>query len=195
MNLLGRLSFVFFLLATAANAAAPGVVQNSQFVPPGVINGGAVATCDPYNPANCAGVSNNALLSTNASPYPASEANGTVFAAVPVSAASGNVANAAATATLAAQAGHTNYVTGVQITGAGATAASVVTATITGLVGGTASYTVAAPAGVTTGFVPIIITFNPPVPASAVNTAIAVSLPALGSGNTNAAVAIQGYYY
>ena len=57
-----------------------------------------------------------------------------------VAASSGDVANASAVATLAAPgAGLTNYVTGFTITFSGATAASVVLATLTGLLGGTLS--------------------------------------------------------
>ena len=109
-----------------------------------------------------------------------------------VAAASGNVANAAATATIAAAAGLTNYVTGITITGAGATAASVVSATLTGLVGGTQTFTIAVPAGATLGITPLCLSFDPPHPATGANVAIAVSLPALGAGNTNAAVTIRG---
>lgn len=103
-----------------------------------------------------------------------------------LAASSGNVANAAAVATLPAVAGKTNYLSGINLNGSGATAASVVEATITGLSGGTLVVTVAVPAGVTAALTPVNITFNPPLPASAPDTAIVVTLPALGAGNTNA---------
>lgn len=106
---------------------------------------------------------------------------------------SGNVANASAVATLAAVAGKTTFISGFEITGAGATAAAVVIATVTGLLGGTASYIVAAPAGATAPLTTLAVVFNPPLPASALNTAIVVTLPALGLGNTNAAVVAHGY--
>lgn len=108
-------------------------------------------------------------------------------------ASSGNVANAAATATLAAVALKTNYVTGFSITGAGATAASVVTATLAGVLGGTMSYTIPVPAGATLGITPLIFNFTAHIPASAINTAIVLTLPALGAGNTNATVTLRGY--
>lgn len=111
-----------------------------------------------------------------------------------VQAASGNVANASAAATLAAVSGKTNYLSGFTITASGATAASVVTATVTGLKGGTVAYTVAVPAGVTASVQPLVVSFYPALPASAANTAIVVTLPALGSGNTNATVSATGYY-
>lgn len=107
-------------------------------------------------------------------------------------ASSGNVANASAVATLAAVAAKTNYLSGVEITFAGATAASVVLATITGLLGGTQTIVVPVPAGVAVAGVPVLLNFYPPHPASAVNTAIAVTLPALGAGNTNACVNARG---
>lgn len=114
-------------------------------------------------------------------------------ASTPLSSSSGNVANATATATLAGSAGTTVYLSGLIISGAGATAAGVVTATITGLVGGTMSITVTVPAGATVGIPPFYVDFNPPLPASAANTAIALALPALGAGNTNAAVSVWGF--
>ena len=43
------------------------------------------------------------------------------------------------------------------------------------------------------GITPMTVVFNPPLPASAVNTAIVLTLPALGLGNTNAAAVAHGY--
>lgn len=110
-----------------------------------------------------------------------------------VAASSGNVANATAAATMPAVASKTNYVTGFSITAGGATAAALVDATLTGVVGGPLHYTFAAPAGATTGALPLIVELETPIPGSAVNTAVTLSLPALGAGNTNAAVNIHGY--
>lgn len=120
----------------------------------------------------------------------ASVASGT---RVYTSGSSGNVANAAAVATLAAAAGLTTYISGFTVTGLGATAAGVVALTVAGLQGGTLTYNVPVPAGATVGLTPLSVVFNPPLPASAVNTAIVVTLPALGAGNTNAAVVATGY--
>src|SRR5260370_37907131 len=53
--------------------------------------------------------------------------------ATPIAASSGNVANAVATATLASAANVTTYITGFEVTGAGATAGLAVTVTITGV--------------------------------------------------------------
>lgn len=113
--------------------------------------------------------------------------------ATTITADSGNVANATATATLAGATGKTTYITSFVVTATGATAASVVTGTITGVITGTMHFTFAAPAGVSVAAQPLVVQFPYPVPASATNTAIAVVLPALGSGNTNATVSATGF--
>jgi hypothetical protein len=67
-----------------------------------------------------------------------------------VNASSGNVAAAAATSTLTSRTGFFAYLTGFEVTGAGATGASVIAVTVTGLAGGTMTYNIAIPAGATT---------------------------------------------
>lgn len=106
---------------------------------------------------------------------------------------SGNVANAAATATLTSASSRLAYLSGFEITAGGATAPAVVTATVTGLLGGTLSYTFPAVTGAAVAAAPLVAVFNPPLPASAANTNIVVSLPALGAGNTNACAVAHGY--
>jgi len=113
--------------------------------------------------------------------------------ATSLNSASGNVANASAAATLAATAAKTTYIIGFEITAGGATAGALVIATITGVLGGTLSYIFAAPTGAAVGATPLTVEFSTPVPASAVNTAIVLTLPALGIGNTNAAVVAHGF--
>lgn len=119
------------------------------------------------------------------SDYPAS--------ATPITAASGNVSNASAVATLAKVAAKTTYITGFEVTSSGATAASVVTVTVTGTVTGTLSYTLAVVAGATLPNGNMLVQFAKPIPSSAVNTDIVVTVPALGAGNTNATVVAHGY--
>lgn len=109
-----------------------------------------------------------------------------------VNATSGNVANATATATLTATGNRQQFITGFEITYSGATAGQCVVATVTGLIGGTENYTVCSPTGVTVGGVPLIIQQTTPLPSN-YNTAIVVTLPALGAGNANAAVNVHGY--
>ena len=108
-------------------------------------------------------------------------------------AASGDVAAATATATLAAAATTTTYLTGFSVTGGGATSASVIACTVTGLITGTLTYDIAVPAGATLGIPVLARSFNPAIPASAVNTTIVVSCPTFGSGNAHASVNAEGF--
>lgn len=110
-------------------------------------------------------------------------------------ATSGNVANASAVATLAGAAAKTTYISGFQVTGAGATAGLPVVVTVTGLLGGTQSFIFVFPAGALVGAQPLVVNFSYPIPASAVNTPIVVTCPAGGTGNTNAVVSAQGFQF
>ena len=115
--------------------------------------------------------------------------NGATF----ITAASGNVAAAAATATLTSAVGRTAYILGAGLFPMGATAGLIVLATITGLISGTFTIPVAAPVGVLVGGTPVVASFGGGIPASATNTNIVVSMPSMGSGNTNAAVVAWGF--
>jgi hypothetical protein len=132
--------------------------------------------------------SNNLSGTITSAGYSAAPAGTTVLQS-----SSGNVAAATATATLAGAASVTTYLSGFLITGAGATAGSVVNGTITGTIGGTMTFTVPVATGATVGNTPIDVYFSPPLPASATNTAIVVSVPSLGAGNTNSTVSAWGY--
>lgn len=124
-------------------------------------------------------------LRVASSPYPSG--------ATALTASSGNVANASAVATLAAAASQTTYITGFSVTAAGSTAGSVVTVTVAGVITGTLSYTFCAPVGALIAATPMHVQFSRPIPASATNTTIVVTCPALGAGNTNCAVSAQGF--
>ena len=113
--------------------------------------------------------------------------------ATKVDASSGNVANSAAAAALPAVASVLNYLTGFEVTASGATAGLPVIVTAVGLLGGTLSWIFTFPAGVLVGAEPLVVKFDPPIPASAANTAITVSCPAGGAGNTNACTTVHGY--
>jgi hypothetical protein len=113
--------------------------------------------------------------------------------ATPVIASSGNVAAAVATATLTSAATKTAYITGFSVTGSGATAGLPVSVTVTGILGGTLTYTYVAATGALLANEPLLIAFPTPLPASAVNTNIVVSCPSLGVGNTNNTVVAYGY--
>lgn len=113
--------------------------------------------------------------------------------AVQLSPTSGNAAAAIATATLAAAANKTTYITGFDITGSGATAGLVVVVTIANLSTGAMTYTYTAAVGVLLANAPLNIRFPQPIPANAVNTAITVSCPSLGLGSTNNVVNAFGF--
>jgi hypothetical protein len=115
------------------------------------------------------------------------------YGKIAVANSSGNVANASGVATLPAASGKTTYLAGFSVRGAGATAASIVQVTVTGLAAGTMTFDLPVVAGATLSNQPLDIYFAFPLPASAPNTAIVVTCPALGSGNTNNSVNAWGY--
>jgi Mg/Co/Ni transporter MgtE len=113
--------------------------------------------------------------------------------AIPITASSGNVAAATATCTLPALAGKTTYLTGFVITAGGATAAAVVTGSVSGIVNGPDSFTYGAPAGATAYATPLVVMSHFGLPGTAINTAIVISMPSLGAGNTNTTITCSGY--
>ena len=116
-------------------------------------------------------------------------------ASTPTAVSSGNVAAAAATATIPAVPGKTAYLCRWDLTSSGSTAATVVVGTVTGLSGGTLSYPYVSVAGATTQNAQFLTNYAPLcLPASGLNVAIVVSFPSLGAGNTNAAVNAYGFY-
>ncbi len=133
-----------------------------------------------------------AQLNVPLGPYPYSAILGTP--AVPIRGASGNVAASNAVATLTGTATTTVYISGFTCTMGGATAAAEVDIAVTGTLGGTMTYTQGAPLGATVPPSVINIQFNPPFPASAVNTAIVVTQPSGGTGNAHAACVATGFY-
>src|SRR2546428_13039275 len=111
---------------------------------------------------------------------------------VDITASSGNVAAATATATLPAAVGKVTYICGFQATSGGATAAAVVTLTVANIAGGTMSFTYGGNTGAGIPTAPLVVPFNRCIPANPPNTTIAVSIPSLGAGNTNAPVSAWG---
>jgi hypothetical protein len=110
-----------------------------------------------------------------------------------ITASSGNVAAATATATLAAAVGRVAYLCGFSITSSGSTSAAVVNPTIANVIGGTLTFVYVSVAGVTLANQPLVVPFSPCLPANAPNTTIPVSMPSLGAGNTNATVNAWGF--
>lgn len=96
-------------------------------------------------------------------------------------------------ATLPAAAGKFTYICGFTTSPGSATAAITINLTISG-VGATLNEWVGAPvtAAGTTGLT-VTRSFNPCIPSSAVNTAIAVGASALGAGGINQAIYAWGY--
>lgn len=113
--------------------------------------------------------------------------------ATPITGDSGNQANASAVATLAGVSSKTTYITGFEVTAAGATSAKVATVVVAGTVTGSKNYTFVFPAGATVSATPLVVQFATPIPASATNTAITVTLQAAGTGGTNATVSAEGF--
>jgi hypothetical protein len=107
--------------------------------------------------------------------------------------ASAAVANATATASLPGVASKTTYCAGVVITGGGATAAALVTAVLSGLKGGSASFVVGVGANPAAANEPLVMQFRPPIPASNVNVAIDLNVPAYGAGNTASTATLYGF--
>jgi hypothetical protein len=116
--------------------------------------------------------------------------------ATPIAASTGIVANTATGVTLPAVVGKTTYISGLQITGSGATAASNVTVSI--LLSGSSTglyYVIPIPASTTASITPLTINFNPALSSGAPNSTISVNMGAFGSGNTAEVVTAEGYEY
>lgn len=101
-------------------------------------------------------------------------------------------AAAANNQTLAASAGKRTYLSGFFVGGLGATGASVIAVTITGIAA-TMTYRMDIPAGAGVNVSRLFVTFPRPIPASADNTAIVVNVPSFGAGNTAADAAAWGF--
>lgn len=100
---------------------------------------------------------------------------------------------AAANVSLTIPANTMGYLDGFDIDGLGATAGSAVAVTITGLVGGTLTYLIGVPAGVTVPFAHSK-RFNPPLQGSTMAQAIGVTVASFGSGNTASTNNTYGHY-
>ena len=109
--------------------------------------------------------------------------------------------NTAIAASIPAVALQYSYLSGMFISGLGATAASVVACNITNVLASDAGsntwhFNISVPAGVTVALnngLPIIINFDPPLQSKAVDTALQVNVGAFGAGNTQAVVSVWGY--
>ena len=102
------------------------------------------------------------------------------------------VAAAICTVNIPAIQGRTIYVSGVQITGGGATAASTVSTAVSGLIGDQFYWQINVPV-LPAGIIPAFGNFNPPLPALP-NTAVSIGVGSFGTGNLIETVNVQGYY-
>jgi hypothetical protein len=99
------------------------------------------------------------------------------------------------TASLAATTGKVNYIEGFDVTYSGTTTATNFCVTVTGTTN-TLNYSNVCLAGANAAGNAqggIFIRFPTPIPASATNTAITVTVPDLGSGNANVSATIYGF--
>ena len=134
---------------------------------------------------------NGTSAASAANPLPVSV--GLPVGAVQLTDSNGNAANAQAQATFAATASVTNYITSMTVTGGGSTAGLATFVTLAGLADGSLFCPVVAPVGALVPFPPLVVKFDPPLAASAANTAITATLPARGLGHVAAGVAITGF--
>jgi len=108
--------------------------------------------------------------------------------------ASATGAASTVSASITTSSGTLTYLTRIMVSGGGATAASVVNGTITGVVGAPLNFAVPVPAGATAGLTPVILDFSScPLQGSTVNGTITVSVPSFGAGNTLADLTITGF--
>lgn len=182
------------LAALSVIAIGVAIAWSQSFTmppPAGVIVNGCVFTTTPPTLAT----TNLGLVQCDAqgrlliSPG-ASGAAGFPSAATPITATA--TGTTTAIATLAAAAGKTTYLCGIQATYTGATTAGAGTVIATNTITGALNYVASQVASTTNNQFPTIITFSPCIPASAVNTTIPVAAT-LGAGTTNTAVTLNGF--
>jgi hypothetical protein len=97
--------------------------------------------------------------------------------------------------TLTGGVGQYTYIEGFDVTGGGATAASIVEISTTGLSNNLKfeMNVLAGATGPVNAQGGLFIRFPTPIPSSATNTNIVVTLPSLGAGNTNASITVYGF--
>lgn len=117
--------------------------------------------------------------------------NGLVPHAVPVLVTASGGANATVVATMPALPGWVNVIQGYDVSGSGATAGAIFDITLGGC-GVAISHKVSVPAGATL-LSERNVRFPNGISATGANTAITVTLPALGLGSTAATINVYGY--
>lgn len=93
-------------------------------------------------------------------------------------------------------AGRRTFVSGFEVSGAGATGASIIPITLANIDNNgapiTLNYQLAIPAGAGVAIPSLIVEFSPPLPVVLGSAAI-LSVPSFGAGNTNAAATLHGF--
>ena len=182
----GTLAGTITLTSWAPPSLVGSVVQSGTWTVAGTGAAGAAVSGNPFRAGASDGTNTRDVRSDTTGKLV------TGLFGTQVLGASGDVANVNAVATLAAAAAVTTYITGFEVTATGSTAGSVVDVTVTDGTW-TKTYVLVAPAGVSTAAAPLMVEFTRPVAASAVNTAITVTCPALGAGSAHCAVNATGF--
>lgn len=106
--------------------------------------------------------------------------------------ADNSVAAAVMTTPLVTVGSGRGYLQGFKIGGLGATAAAVLTCSISNILNGNRTFYLNVPAGVTT---PVLLEFlfPIPIPASTIGGSITINVPSFGAGNTNAWTIAWGF--
>lgn len=114
--------------------------------------------------------------------------------AVPVVGVFSGADTASSAASLAAIVGRVNYLAGFSVSGLGSTAGGPVSVTVAPVTNAasTLTYSYVFAASATTANTPLLVTFNPALPANATNTAITVTVPGQ-AGNTATQINLWGY--
>lgn len=123
------------------------------------------------------------------------DAGGYPAGASPLQNSSGNKAAAIASATLVPGPGARVYVTGLTATYGGSTAGGQADLTVTGLLGGTLTYSLTIPVGALVPGQPLALSFVPPLPAADIDTNVLATMPSLGAGNLCSGVTLRGYSF
>ena len=149
----------------------------------------ALAGRTPLDPPGTTPIGDAAPLPTRDYPPGASANN----APAPITASSANAA-AANNLTLPGVAGKRTFISGFVVSGGGATGASVIAITVSGVgASGTLNFALPIPAGATAAVQPLNVQFSPPLAANADNQAISLTVPSFGAGNTVDAASAWGF--
>jgi hypothetical protein len=116
------------------------------------------------------------------------------YGITPVANAGTVASNTSMTVSLAAASGKLNYIEGFDLTGGDCTVATTKLITITGTANQLNYLYFQQPTSSTVAFQPpgLSVRFPEPIPASASNTAITVTVPALGAGSDSIALTVFG---